>query len=65
LIRFLSGGIRLRLFRLPVDASLSRLSWASDGSAVSFVRSVHDAGNIWQQPFAGGPPTQITHFPED
>jgi hypothetical protein len=33
-----------------------------DEKAVSFLNNVSDVSNIWQQPIAGGPAVQVTHF---
>jgi Tol biopolymer transport system component len=41
------------------------LHWTPDGSAISFVNNVNDAGNVWEQPVAGGPPKPVTHFTSD
>jgi len=41
------------------------LHWTPDGSAISFVNNVNGAGNVWEQPLAGGPPKPVTHFTSD
>jgi Tol biopolymer transport system component len=36
--------------------------WTANGDAITYVRTIGGASNLWSQPFAGGPPKQITHF---
>lgn len=38
------------------------LQWTPDGSAITYVRLLENASNIWRQPVAGGTPTQVTTF---
>ena len=62
----IAGGPPAQVFALPATAvRSSQLAWTPDGHAVSFVNQVSDAGNIWNQPVAGGSPKPITHFAAD
>jgi Tol biopolymer transport system component len=36
--------------------------WSGDGHALQYVLTRGGVGNIWEQPLAGGPAKQITHF---
>ncbi len=55
-----------QVFALPATAvRSSQLAWTPDGRAVSFINQVSDAGNIWNQPVAGGSPKPVTHFAAD
>ncbi len=59
------GGQPAKVFPIPEDLSPRFLQWTPDSRAVSFVASPNDVSNIWEQPLAGGPPRQITHFKSD
>jgi Tol biopolymer transport system component len=62
----MAGGPPSQIFALPATALPgSQLAWTPDGHAVSFINQVSDAGNIWNQPLAGGPPKPVTHFATD
>jgi Tol biopolymer transport system component len=62
----IAGGPPAQIFALPATAvRSSQLAWTTDGRAVSFINHVSDAGNIWNQPVAGGPPKPVTHFAAD
>jgi serine/threonine protein kinase/Tol biopolymer transport system component len=62
-----AGGQPAKLFPLPatVAGDLLIIHWTPDGRAISFINSVNGVGNIWEQPVAGGPPKQVTHFTSD
>ncbi len=55
-----SGGAPVHLFPLPEDTNEFR--WSPDGKGVQFILTQNGAGNIWEQPIAGGPRRQITSF---
>ncbi len=38
--------------------------WTADGKSIAYV-DAQTAANIWVQPVDGGPPRQLTHFPND
>jgi DNA-binding winged helix-turn-helix (wHTH) protein/Tol biopolymer transport system component len=38
------------------------ISWSGDGKALQYLLTVNGATNVWQQPIAGGKPTQLTRF---
>jgi len=40
------------------------LQWTPDGRALTYVLGKNTPGNLWSQPLYGGPPRQITHFPD-
>ena len=54
-------GVRTKSFRLPIGAT--DLRWSPDGTAFQYGLTRDGAGNLWEQPIAGGPPRQVTHFP--
>jgi eukaryotic-like serine/threonine-protein kinase len=54
-------GVRTKSFRLPIGAG--GLRWSPDGRSFQYGLTRDGAGNIWEQPIAGGPARQITHFP--
>jgi Tol biopolymer transport system component len=41
------------------------LRWAPGGRGLTYAWSQGDSTNLWLQPIAGGPPRQLTHFPDD
>jgi serine/threonine protein kinase/Tol biopolymer transport system component len=55
-----AGGPPLYVFTLPTGANLLR--WSPDGKAVQYLLTRDGAGNVWEQPLAGGQPRQVTHF---
>jgi Tol biopolymer transport system component len=62
----IAGGAPAQIFALPATAAPgSQLAWTPDGRAVSFINQVSDAGDIWNQPVAGGSPEPVTHFAAD
>src|ERR1017187_6070852 len=62
----IAGGPPAQVFALPATAvRSSELAWTPDGRAVSFINQLSDAGNIWNQPVAGGSSKPITHFAAD
>jgi Tol biopolymer transport system component len=62
----IAGGAPAQVFALPATAvPESQLAWTPDGRAVSFINQVSDAGDIWNQPVAGGSPEPVTHFAAD
>jgi hypothetical protein len=68
-----SHGQPARVFSLPATFGGSSYFWESpmpihwtpNGRSISFVWSVNGVDNIWEQPVAGGPPKQVTHFTSD
>jgi eukaryotic-like serine/threonine-protein kinase len=38
------------------------VSWSADGKALQYLLSQNGVTNLWQQPIAGGKPTQLTRF---
>jgi Tol biopolymer transport system component len=49
--------------RTGVDVQLFR--FMPDGYGVTYDEEDHGVGNVWVQPFGGGPRRQLTHFTED
>ncbi len=41
------------------------LRWTPDGKALTFPWQEGATTNLWSQPISGGPPHQITHFPDN
>ncbi|MEJ2008160.1 MAG: protein kinase, partial [Acidobacteriota bacterium] len=61
-----AGGAAVKTFSFPqgtvvLGAGLQK-HWTLDSRAVAFIRTVKGVSNIWEQPLAGGPPKQVTHF---
>jgi Tol biopolymer transport system component len=54
------GGAAVHVFPAPVG--VSRAWWSPDGKAIQFVLTKKGAGNIWEQPLAGGDLRQVTNF---
>ncbi len=54
-------GVRTKSFRLPIGVNGVR--WSPDGRSFQYGLTRDGAGNLWEQPIAGGPARQITHFP--
>lgn len=40
------------------------LQWTPDGRALTYALGKNTPVNLWSQPLSGGPPHQITHFPD-
>jgi serine/threonine protein kinase/Tol biopolymer transport system component len=59
------GGQPAKVFPLPENSYPRSLRWTPDGHSISFLHSVNEVTNIWEQPVAGGPSRQITHFNSD
>jgi serine/threonine protein kinase/Tol biopolymer transport system component len=59
------GGQPAKVFPVPKDSYPRSLHWAPDGHSISFIYTVNEVPNIWEQPVAGGPPRQVTHFKLD
>ncbi len=36
--------------------------WTPDSKAIQYLRVENQISNIWEQPLAGGPPKEVTHF---
>jgi Tol biopolymer transport system component len=60
-----AGGQAAKVFPLPATVGFSPIVWTPDGRAISYINDVNGAGNIWEQPVAGGPPKPVTHFTSD
>jgi Tol biopolymer transport system component len=59
-----AGGLPAKVLPLP-DTSGGDVHWTPDGHAVAFLNRTNSAVNVWEQPVAGGPPKQVTHFTSD
>jgi len=46
---------------LPLPRRPAALQWTPDGRGLAYAT----LSNIWVQPLGGGPPHQLTHFPDD
>jgi len=46
---------------LPLPRRPAALQWTPDGRGLAYAT----LANIWVQPLGGGPPYQLTHFPDD
>ena len=54
------GGDFRVVSKLPFSAY--ELRWAPYGNAIQYGLIRNGAGNVWEQPIAGGDPRQVTHF---
>ena len=58
-----AGGKPVKLFNvLPFSWSYLPARWTPDGQALIFRDSEIFVSNLWKQPLAGGPPSQVTNF---
>jgi serine/threonine protein kinase/Tol biopolymer transport system component len=55
------GGPRLYSFKMPTG--VNDVHFSPDGKSIQYAMTRGGAGNIWEQPLAGGAPRQITKFP--
>src|SRR5690606_26236550 len=58
----IGGGEPANILELPEVTQARNFRWAADGKALIFSRKGEQADNLWQQPIAGGEPTQLTNF---
>jgi len=61
----MAGGRPWKVFDLPPSAVSTRVRWTPDGRALSYAVEREGASNIWLQPLAGGPASQLTQFTSD
>ncbi len=54
------GGAPHFIAQTPLNAR--GLRWSPSGKALQYILTRNGAGNIWEQPLAGGPAKQITNF---
>ena len=54
-------------FSFPWNSSQWILRWTPDGRTLTYAlwRGEGSPTNLWSQPVAGGPPRQITNFPDE
>jgi Tol biopolymer transport system component/predicted Ser/Thr protein kinase len=55
-----SGGAHKFVSQLPLGTR--GLRWSPSGQALQYLLTRNGASNLWEQPLAGGPPSQLTHF---
>jgi eukaryotic-like serine/threonine-protein kinase len=53
------------LFRFDAPAALFGPGWSPDSKSFHYVLARDGVGNLWEQPLAGGPARQLTHFKTD
>jgi DNA-binding winged helix-turn-helix (wHTH) protein/Tol biopolymer transport system component len=59
----IAGGPLVKMFDVAdVAEDIDRLRWSPDGRALQYLLLNKGVYNLWEQPFAGGPPVQITKF---
>lgn len=56
-----TGGFRV-FEASPSLRDQTPLAWSPDGKGLDYIVNSGGTGNIWRQPAAGGPPTQLTKF---
>ncbi len=54
------GGPAIKEFDVPGGAN--RVRWSPAGASLQYLVAQNGATNIWEQPFAGGKPKQLTKF---
>ena len=52
------GGEPIKVFDRPTGF----VRWTTDGRALTYIETRQGVSNLWSQPLAGGPPTQLTNF---
>jgi Tol biopolymer transport system component len=55
-----SGGRLVKQFKVP--GGIWGVRWSPNGAGLQYVVTQSGAGNIWEQPLAGGKAKQLTHF---
>ena len=58
----IDGGPPVRNFKILQDTGTLQWHWSPDGKSLHYVQMADGAANIWEQPLAGGQPTQLTKF---
>ncbi len=53
------------VYRFDAPAAMTNLKWSPDGKAFQYVLTREGVGNLCEQPLAGGPAKQLTHFKTD
>jgi Tol biopolymer transport system component/DNA-binding winged helix-turn-helix (wHTH) protein len=62
-VAFPDGG-RVASFPVPAYSTLNfGVIWTKNSDGLVFIRGDKSSSNLWVQPFAGGPPVQMTRFP--
>jgi Tol biopolymer transport system component len=70
IVRNSQTGQKLKSFDLPAGFDIPwnsvgrQLRWTADGRAVTYFLQKGAAVNLWSQSLSGGPPRQITNFPD-
>jgi len=53
------------VYHFDAPPGMFDLAWSPDGKSFQYVLTREGVGNLWEQPLAGGPPRQLTHFQSD
>jgi len=53
------------LYHFDAPPGMFNLAWSPDGKSFQYILTREGVGNLWEQPLAGGPPRQLTHFQTD
>jgi Tol biopolymer transport system component len=53
------------LYHFDAPAGLFGLAWSPDNKALDYALTREGVSNLWEQPLAGGPARQLTHFKSD
>jgi Tol biopolymer transport system component len=61
-VQKLEGGTPWQEIDVPSYYSAFSPGWTPDGRAITYLRTVGGATQIFMQPLAGGSPVQLTHF---
>jgi Tol biopolymer transport system component len=56
-----TGSVQKR-FDIPFEEPVH---WSADGHSILYIKTDGGVSNLWGQPVAGGPPTQVTHFNDE
>lgn len=57
-----NGGEMTAKFDLPATAISRFVNWTADSKNLAYINDIGGVSNIWLQPIAGEPPSQITNF---
>ena len=60
IVQRLTDGSQIREFDAPTD--VDAIGWTPDSRAITYLRIVGSAQNLYMQPLSGGSPVQLMHF---
>jgi Tol biopolymer transport system component len=54
------GGAPIKTFKVP--GGIRGMRWSPNGAGLQYLLTQNGATNVWEQPLAGGEPTQLTRY---